>query len=265
MKNTDSASQKGYDAGKKVSGIKRHIAVDTQGLPHAVAVTTAEVTDRNGALTTLDRCADDLKQVDGALVDAGYSGEPFAQAVKDKLDATVQVAKRSQLHTFAVIPKRWVVERSFAWCQGRPGGAIDHLESKLAELPRRLERLKKSGQKKLSQSDPDACFLRTRSSFDLGYTGEIAVSDDHMIVAQRVTQNAVKCPDALNQPDIEITSAIAGSVAFTPQDGMHAELQLDYESLPGRIFCKIPKVDELVAGIEDLEQRLNEKGTSGNV
>ena len=48
MKNTDTAGLKGYDAGKKVSGIKRHIAVDTQGLPHAMAVTTAEVTDRKG-------------------------------------------------------------------------------------------------------------------------------------------------------------------------------------------------------------------------
>lgn len=49
VKNTDSVRHKGYDAGKKVSGIKRHIAVDMQGLPHAVAVTTAEVTDRQGA------------------------------------------------------------------------------------------------------------------------------------------------------------------------------------------------------------------------
>ena len=48
VKNTDTAGSKGYDAGKKVSGIKRHIAVDTQGLPHAIAVTTAEVTDRKG-------------------------------------------------------------------------------------------------------------------------------------------------------------------------------------------------------------------------
>src|ERR1700686_3379232 len=48
VKNTDSAEQKGYDAGKKVSGIKRHIAVDTQGLPHAIAITTANVTDRAG-------------------------------------------------------------------------------------------------------------------------------------------------------------------------------------------------------------------------
>ena len=50
VKNTDSAKNKGHDAGKKVSGIKRHIAVDTQGLPHAVHVTTANITDRAGAL-----------------------------------------------------------------------------------------------------------------------------------------------------------------------------------------------------------------------
>ena len=50
VKNTDTAQNKGYDAGKKVSGIKRHIAVDIQGLPHAITVTTANVTDRAGAL-----------------------------------------------------------------------------------------------------------------------------------------------------------------------------------------------------------------------
>jgi hypothetical protein len=48
VKNTDTASEKGYDAGKKVSGIKRHIAVDNQGLPHGIHVTTANVTDRRG-------------------------------------------------------------------------------------------------------------------------------------------------------------------------------------------------------------------------
>ena len=50
VKNTDTAESKGYDAGKKVSGIKRHIAVDTQGLPHAIHITTANITDRNGAI-----------------------------------------------------------------------------------------------------------------------------------------------------------------------------------------------------------------------
>ena len=62
VKNTDTATLKGYDAGKKVSGIKRHIAVDTQGLPHAVAVSTANVTDRKGALQALGRCKGCLEQ-----------------------------------------------------------------------------------------------------------------------------------------------------------------------------------------------------------
>ena len=50
VKNTDTAHLKGYDAGKKVSGIKRHIAVDTNGLPHGIHITAANITDRAGAL-----------------------------------------------------------------------------------------------------------------------------------------------------------------------------------------------------------------------
>ncbi len=117
VKNSDSAGEKGYDAGKKVSGIKRHIAVDTQGLPHAIAVTTAEVTDRKGALLALGRCADNLQAVQSILADGGYVGQPFAHAVEALLGAQVQIAKRSELHTFAVMPQRWVVERSFAWIE----------------------------------------------------------------------------------------------------------------------------------------------------
>jgi transposase len=99
VKNTDSAEQKGYDAGKKVSGIKRHIGVDTQGLPHAIAITTAEVTDRSGALQAIDRCKPNLERVESVLVDGGYTGQPFADGVKERLEATVQVVKRNELHT----------------------------------------------------------------------------------------------------------------------------------------------------------------------
>jgi transposase len=66
--------------------------------------------------------------------------------------------------------------------------AIAQLERQLGEIPARLERLQKSGLKKLSQSDPDSRFLRERGGFVLGYTGTLAVSGDHLIVAQRVTQ-----------------------------------------------------------------------------
>ncbi len=117
VKNTDSAENKGYDAGKKVSGIKRHIAVDTQGLPQAIHVTTANVTDRAGALTMFTLRQADLCQVQNVLVDGGYTGEPFADAVKELLGASVEVVKRNELHTFVVLPKRWVVERSFAWLE----------------------------------------------------------------------------------------------------------------------------------------------------
>jgi transposase len=115
VKNTDTADEKGYDAGKKVSGIKRHIAVDTQGLPHAIHITTANVTDRAGALAAFDVAKKDLSDVKNVLADGGYTGDAFAKAVQEKLGATVEIAKRNELHTFAVIPKRWVVERSFSW------------------------------------------------------------------------------------------------------------------------------------------------------
>jgi len=74
VKNTDTAEQKGYDAGKRVSGIKRHLAVDTQGLPHAIAVTTADVTDRAGALVAFSDHRESLSAVTKVLVDGGYTG-----------------------------------------------------------------------------------------------------------------------------------------------------------------------------------------------
>jgi len=117
VKNTDTAREKGYDAGKKVSGIKRHIAVDTNGLPHGITVTTANVTDRDGALLLCQNTKDNLSVAEKMLVDGGYSGEKFAHAVKTAIGATVEVVKRNELHTFKVIPKRWVVERSFAWLE----------------------------------------------------------------------------------------------------------------------------------------------------
>ena len=125
VKDTDSAENKGYDSGKKVSGIKGHIAVDTQslprtrygGLPHGIHVTTANITDRAGALAMFALRKADLGQVQKVLVDGGYTGNPFAEAVQSLLGASVGVAQRHELHTFVVLPKRWVVERSFAWLE----------------------------------------------------------------------------------------------------------------------------------------------------
>ena len=115
IKNTDTAEEKGYDAGKKVSGIKLHIVVDILGLPHAIHVTCANVTDRQGAIDMVSSHRDQLASVVNFLVDGGYSGKNFA--IKAVNNASVEVVKRNELHEFKVLPKRWIVERTFAWLE----------------------------------------------------------------------------------------------------------------------------------------------------
>jgi transposase len=91
--------------------------VDTNGFPHAIHVTTANITDREGALEMFELYTPNLASVVKVLVDGGYTGEKFSNAVNALINAEVEVAKRSELHTFAVIPKRWVVERTFGWLE----------------------------------------------------------------------------------------------------------------------------------------------------
>lgn len=117
IKNTDTAKGKGYDAGKKVSGIKLHIVVDTLGLPHAMYVSCANITDRNGALEMIKCNLSNLTEIEKYLVDGGYSGKKFSSALRQLQTVEVEVVKRNKLHDFAVLPKRWIVERSFGWLE----------------------------------------------------------------------------------------------------------------------------------------------------
>ena len=81
-------------------------------------VTTADVTDRNGAIKMTEYYCDvteNLSEVKKFLVDGGYTGQNFADEIKKISGAEVEVVKRSELHTFSVLPKRWIVERSFGW------------------------------------------------------------------------------------------------------------------------------------------------------
>lgn len=87
-------------------------------MPHTILVTTANVTDRNGAIEMIDYFCDvtnHLSFVKKVLVDGGYTGESFAKSIKSLIHAEVEVTKRGEGQSFAVIPKRWVVERSFGW------------------------------------------------------------------------------------------------------------------------------------------------------
>jgi transposase len=112
---TVSAQTRGYDAGKKINGRKRHIVVDTIGLLLVVMVTAASVQDRDGARGILKRLHSALDSVRHIFADGGYQGQLVAIA-KRAWGIVVEVVKKpvGQLG-FAVLPRRWVVERTFSW------------------------------------------------------------------------------------------------------------------------------------------------------
>jgi len=89
-----------------VLGIKRHIAVDTNGLIHAIDVTNANITDREGAIQLCERHKKTLKKVTNILCDSRYTGLSFAQSIKETIGCSVEIIKRSELHKFVVLPKR---------------------------------------------------------------------------------------------------------------------------------------------------------------
>lgn len=107
----------GYDAAKQIKGRKRHLLVDTLGLVLGAVVTPADCPERDGAQQVLQQVGDWFKRLRKLWVDGGYTGEPFAQWVRahwPKLE--VEVVKRSDAATgFAVLPRRWIVERTFGW------------------------------------------------------------------------------------------------------------------------------------------------------
>ena len=107
----------GYDAAKRIKGRKRHLLVDTLGLVLGVALTPASLPERDGAQMVLGRVLNWFTWLRILWVDGGYTGEAFAQWVKGlRPKLAVEVVKRSDAVTgFKVLPRRWVVERTFGW------------------------------------------------------------------------------------------------------------------------------------------------------
>ena len=112
---TVGAASRGFDSGKKINGRKRHIAVDVEGFLLAVVVTAASVGDRMGAKLLVIALLNSCTRLKLIWADSGYDGKPLAEWVHAVARITLQVIKRTELHVFKVVPRRWVVERSFGW------------------------------------------------------------------------------------------------------------------------------------------------------
>ncbi|MCB9420941.1 MAG: IS5 family transposase [Ardenticatenaceae bacterium] len=118
VKTTLVKGARGFDAGKRVKGRKRHIVVDTLGWLLLVLVTPADVQDKPGGkqLLTQLRQRLDLPRLKLVWADGGYGGQPFADWVRKTFGWVWQVVKRSDdAKGFHVLPRRWVVERTFGW------------------------------------------------------------------------------------------------------------------------------------------------------
>ncbi|WP_229371721.1 IS5 family transposase [Umezawaea beigongshangensis] len=109
---------RGYDAGKKIPGRKRHIVVDTTGLLLAVLVTPASTQDRVAARSLLRRMRDAAgRRASSVWADGGYTG-PLLDWARATLGLVVEIVRRPDLPYFTVLPRRWVVERTLAWITG---------------------------------------------------------------------------------------------------------------------------------------------------
>jgi putative transposase len=117
VKSDSHGGEAGYDAAKRIKGRKRHLLVDTLGLLLGIGITPASTPERAGAQTLLSRVLEGFAALQLMWVDGGYTGENFAQAVKEIAPGLeVEVVKRSDdLKGFKLLPRRWVVERTFGW------------------------------------------------------------------------------------------------------------------------------------------------------
>ncbi|QOT71399.1 IS5 family transposase [Sphingobium fuliginis] len=116
VKTTESGGPRGYDAGKRIKGRKRHILTDTLGLLLDVIVHTADIQDRDGGPLLLKRIHRRFPWLPHIFADGGYAGPKFSKKAMKTGNWTIEIVKRSDTaRGFLVLPRRWVVERTLAW------------------------------------------------------------------------------------------------------------------------------------------------------
>ena len=112
----ESVEESGFDGGKVIKGRKRHIAVDTIGCVLVVVVHAANIHDSKGARRVLKALFSIVKTIKKIWADGGYRGADFIQWVKEQFDCVFEIVKREEnVEGFQLLPRRWVVERTFAW------------------------------------------------------------------------------------------------------------------------------------------------------
>jgi putative transposase len=116
VKTTEEGGERGYDAGKQIKGRKRHILVDTLGLVLMALVHTANVQDRDGGRQVLEKVRHRFPRLKIVWADGGYAGPKLGEWVKQFCHWVLEIVKRSdEVKGFIVLPKRWIVERTFGW------------------------------------------------------------------------------------------------------------------------------------------------------
>ena len=116
VKTTEAGGVCGFDAGKKIKGRKRHIVVDTLGLMVGLVVHGAGVQDRDGAPAVLASIRRSWPWLRHVFADGGYAGDKLRAALAKIGAWTIEIVRRSdKAEGFQVLPRRWVVERTFAW------------------------------------------------------------------------------------------------------------------------------------------------------
>jgi transposase len=106
----------GYDAAKKVKGRKIHALVDTEGLPMRVVVHAADIQDRDGAALVVDKIRNSFPRLELIWADGAYHARQVDAAIANQPGLRLEIVKRSDdVKGFVVLPRRWVVERTFSW------------------------------------------------------------------------------------------------------------------------------------------------------
>ena len=171
VKTTESGEIRGFDAGKKINGRKRNIVVDTLGLMVGLVIHSAGIQDRDGAPDVLKTIVKRWPWLRHIFADGGYAGSMFKGRLEKVGKFTLEIVKRSDhAEGFELLPRRWVVERTFAWLG-------------------RCRRLANDFEKTIASSEANN---RSRASFDINALRGCSAISNSIRLSLRAIRSALR-------------------------------------------------------------------------